>query len=140
MCAGDRGGNRHTAVGYSLGGTMHARVSSYEGDVDALIEGFRRQADLVRQLDGFARAFLLVDRAAGRAVTVTLWDFEEALAASASRAAHLRDEASETAGATIGSVDSYEVALEVKPRASPLTSTSMRRASCASGRAARWSC
>ena len=98
---------------------MHARVSSYEGDVDSLVEGFRRQTDLVRQLVGLARAFLLVDRAGGRAVTVTLWDSQEALGASASRAAHLRDEASETAGATIGSVDSYEVALDLQRDAGP---------------------
>jgi heme-degrading monooxygenase HmoA len=93
---------------------VHARVSSYEGDVDGLIEGFRRQADLVRRLDGFARAYLLVDRADGRAMTVTLWDSKEALDASASRAAHLREEATEVAGATIGSVGSYELALDVE--------------------------
>jgi heme-degrading monooxygenase HmoA len=92
---------------------VHARVSSYEGDVDRLIEGFQRQADLVRRLDGFERAYLFVDRAGGRAMTVTLWDSEEALDASAARAAHLREEASETAGATIGSVSSYELALDV---------------------------
>jgi heme-degrading monooxygenase HmoA len=93
---------------------VHARVSSYEGDVDRLVEGFQRQADLVRRLDGFARALLFVDRAGGRAVTVTLWDSEEALEASAARAAHLREEASETAEATIGSVDSYELAFDVE--------------------------
>jgi heme-degrading monooxygenase HmoA len=93
---------------------VHARVSSYEGDLDRLVEGFRRQTDLVRRLDGFARAYLLVDRAGGRALTVTLWDSEEALEASASRAAHLREEASEAAEATIGSVDSYELAFDVE--------------------------
>jgi heme-degrading monooxygenase HmoA len=93
---------------------MHARVSSYEGDVDRLIEGFQRQADLVRRLDGFARAYLFVDRSGGRAMTVTLWDSEEALAASASRAAQLREEARESAVATIGSVDSYELALDIE--------------------------
>jgi heme-degrading monooxygenase HmoA len=92
---------------------VHARVSSYQGDVDRLIEGFERQADLVRELDGFARAYLLVDRAGSRAMIVALWDSAEALEASASRAAHLREEASETAAATVGLVDSYEVALEV---------------------------
>jgi hypothetical protein len=45
---------------------------------------------------------------------VALWRSDDALDASASRAAHLREEASEAAGATIGSVDSYEVALEVE--------------------------
>jgi heme-degrading monooxygenase HmoA len=93
---------------------MHARVSSYQGDVDRLVEGFRRQTGLVRRLDGFARAYLFVDRSVGRAVTVTLWDSEEALDASASRAAQLREEARESAAATIGSVDSYEVAFDVE--------------------------
>ena len=92
---------------------MHARVSTYEGDVDRLIEGFECQADLVRGLDGFAHAYLLVDRAGGRAMIVALWDSAEALDATASRAAHLREEASEAAAATVGSVDSYEVAFDV---------------------------
>ena len=94
---------------------MHARVSSYQGDVDRLVEGFERQIHLVRQLDGFARAYLLVDRDGGRALTVTLWKSADALEASASRAAHLREEATETADATIGSVDSYELAFDVEP-------------------------
>jgi heme-degrading monooxygenase HmoA len=92
---------------------VHARVSTYEGDVDRLIEGFERQADLVRGLDGFAHAYLLVDRAGGRAMIVALWDSAEALDASASRATHLREEASEAAAATVGTVDSYGVAFDV---------------------------
>jgi heme-degrading monooxygenase HmoA len=93
---------------------MHARVSRYEGDVDRLVDGFRRQTDLLRGLDGFAHAYLLVDRDAGRAMTVTLWDSPEALEASASRAAHLREEATENAGATIGSVESFDVAVDLE--------------------------
>jgi heme-degrading monooxygenase HmoA len=92
---------------------VHARVSTYEGDVDRLIEGFERQTDLVRGLDGFAHAYLLVDRAGSRAMIVALWDSAEALDASASRAAHLREEAAEAAAATVGSVDSYVVAFDV---------------------------
>jgi heme-degrading monooxygenase HmoA len=92
---------------------VHARVSRYEGDVDRLIEGFERQADLVRGLDGFVRAFLLVDRAGGTAMTVALWDSEDAHDASASRAARLREEATESAGGTIVSVDSYDVAVDI---------------------------
>jgi heme-degrading monooxygenase HmoA len=92
---------------------VHARVSTYEGDVDAFVGGFERQTELVRLLDGFVRAYLLVDRDAGRAIVVALWESEEALDASAERAAHLRREASEAAGGAVGSVESYEVALEV---------------------------
>jgi hypothetical protein len=36
---------------------MHARVSTYEGDVDRLIDGFGRQTHLVQQLDGFGGAY-----------------------------------------------------------------------------------
>jgi heme-degrading monooxygenase HmoA len=93
---------------------MHARVSRYEGDVDRLIEGFERQTDLLRGLDGFAHAYLLVDRDAGSAMTMTLWDSQEALEASASRAARLREEATESAEATIGSVDNFEVAVDLE--------------------------
>jgi heme-degrading monooxygenase HmoA len=92
---------------------MHARVSMYEGDVDAFVDGFERQTDLVRRLDGFVRAYLLVDRDADKAIVVALWESEEALAASAERAAHLRQEASEAAGGAVRSVESYRIALEV---------------------------
>jgi hypothetical protein len=33
----------------------------YEGDVDRLIDGFGRQAQLVQQLEGSSGAYLLVD-------------------------------------------------------------------------------
>ena len=92
---------------------MHARVSMYEGDVDAFVAGFERQADLVRGLDGFVRAYLLVDRDADRAIVVALWETEEALDGSAERAAHLRQEASEAAGGSVRTVESWKVALEV---------------------------
>jgi heme-degrading monooxygenase HmoA len=65
---------------------VHARVSMYEGDLDAFVDGFDRQTDLVRQLDGFVRAYLLVDRDAGRAIVVALWESEETLASGAERA------------------------------------------------------
>jgi hypothetical protein len=59
-------------------------------------------------------AYLPVNPAGGSAMIVALWESNEALDASASRAAIcLREEASATAGATIGSVDSDEVAFEV---------------------------
>jgi hypothetical protein len=49
---------------------VQARVSTYECDLDALIEGFEWQAGLVRRLDGSARAYLFVDRGGGRAMVV----------------------------------------------------------------------
>jgi hypothetical protein len=46
------------ASGTSLSESLQvrARVSMYESDVDAFLDGFERQTDLVRRLDGFVRA------------------------------------------------------------------------------------
>ena len=99
---------------------MHARVSTYEGSADRLdegIRGFERTTDALRQLDGFEGAYLLVDRAAGRALSVTLWSSEEAVQASAERANQMRSEATSPAGITIESVDTYEVAMQVEASA-----------------------
>jgi hypothetical protein len=46
-------------------------------------------------------------------LTITVWDDEQALEASADRARQLRAQATEPSGATIDSVQHYEVALTV---------------------------
>jgi heme-degrading monooxygenase HmoA len=71
----------------------------------------------LEQLDGFSQAFFLTNSESSRAVSITLWETEEALAASAERAHKMRTQATEPADATIESVESYEVVLNVKPAA-----------------------
>jgi heme-degrading monooxygenase HmoA len=44
-------------------------------------------------------------------MTITLWDSQAAIAASADRASRAREHAAHDSGATVESVDSYEVAL-----------------------------
>jgi heme-degrading monooxygenase HmoA len=90
---------------------MFARVSTYQGDTERLLEGFRRTTDPLAQLDGFVRAYFLTDAETGRAVTVTLWDSAAAMSASAEWAGKAREHAAHESGATIESVGSYEVAL-----------------------------
>jgi heme-degrading monooxygenase HmoA len=90
---------------------MFARVSTYQGETERLLEGFRRTRQPLTQLEGFERAYFLIDSAAGRAVTVTLWDSPAAMAASAEWASKAREHAAHESGAAVVSVHSYEVAL-----------------------------
>ena len=69
------------------------------------------------QLEGFERAYFLTDSAAGRAMTVTLWDSPAAMAASAEWASKAREHAAHESGATVESVLSYEVALTAQKTA-----------------------
>jgi heme-degrading monooxygenase HmoA len=56
-----------------------------------------------REIAGNRGAFLLVDRSAGKAISVTLWESEEAMR----RADELRQQTQESGG----EVDEYEVAV-----------------------------
>lgn len=97
---------------------MHVRVSTCAGPPDGVDDGIRNfegMTDSLLQLDGFQGAYLLVDRSAGRAMTITLWSSEEAAEASAERASQMRHEAAGGAGLTTESVDTYEVAVGVEP-------------------------
>jgi heme-degrading monooxygenase HmoA len=96
------------------GGTnVWARVSSYEfggeANVDEGIRTFERSmTDDAFQMEGMRDAYLLIDRATGKALTMTLWESEEALRASEESADQLRRAA---AGDAVRTVDRYEVAL-----------------------------
>lgn len=95
---------------------MHARVSSYTGTVDQLdqlVQGLDRvKADLHR-LDGFRGAYGLVDRSSGKAMTITLWESEQAEQASVEVANRLRSQAAQASGHTVQSVETYEVGLQI---------------------------
>lgn len=89
---------------------MFARVSTYRGgDADKLTQGFNSVS--VEQLPGFAGAHLLVDRSSGKAMTITFWESEDALTSSVEKAERMRKSAADTGGASIDSVDHYEVAM-----------------------------
>ncbi len=92
---------------------MHARVSTYQGDADELIKGFDSVTGALENLDGFSKAYFLVDRDGGKGMSITLWESEDALNASVERANQMREEATDKAGGSIESVDHYEVALTV---------------------------
>jgi heme-degrading monooxygenase HmoA len=93
---------------------MFARVATYSGDADELVRGFDSAREDLARMEGFSNAYFCVDRASGKALTMTLWESEEALEASAERAHQLRTQATQPSGATTESVTHYEVALTVQ--------------------------
>jgi heme-degrading monooxygenase HmoA len=91
---------------------MFARVSSYSTDDTAkLVDGFERATGPLEEMAGFTGAYFLVDREGGRAMSITLWENEEALSAGVEKANELRRDATSGGAASIESVDHYEVVL-----------------------------
>ncbi|MET9376016.1 hypothetical protein ACFYV5_14490 [Streptomyces sp. NPDC003035] len=93
---------------------MFARLSTYqgspvpaEGDLAAKSEAIVRQ---VETLPGFRGAYYLVDRATGKARSLTLWEDEASMTASEQRAAQVRDESAQREGQRVVSVEHFEVA------------------------------
>jgi heme-degrading monooxygenase HmoA len=94
---------------------MVARVSRFEGQsadrTEQGIEMFREQVlPAARQMDGFEGALLLVDPSTSAAMSITLWESEEAMSASEEAANRLRSEAGERIGSQ-ATVERYEIAV-----------------------------
>jgi heme-degrading monooxygenase HmoA len=91
---------------------MFARVSTYHGKPEAVNRGIQTTKDTldIEQMPGFVRAYLLVDRNTGKAMTITLWESEEAVRATSDKANPLRDRILQAFGASgPASVEVYEV-------------------------------
>jgi heme-degrading monooxygenase HmoA len=96
---------------------MFARVSRYHGDTEALTEGFRRTVQPLEEMEGFVRAYFLTNRASNRAVTMTIWETEATMNATAEWASNAREHAARDAGGSVESVESYEIALTAQKAA-----------------------
>jgi heme-degrading monooxygenase HmoA len=93
---------------------MFARVSSYHaGDADRLLDGFNMVTAELERIDGFSHAYFLVDRATGKAMSVTIWHSEEAMNESSRQADELRKRGTEAGRGSIESVEQYEIGLTV---------------------------
>ncbi|TML43395.1 MAG: hypothetical protein E6G19_12345 [Actinobacteria bacterium] len=98
---------------------MHARVSTYKtDDPEGLIEGFKSVSSDLEQVDGFSHGYFLVDKSGGKALSITIWESEDALNASKRQADELRKRGTETSGTSIDSVDHYEISHTVGSRSS----------------------
>ena len=92
---------------------MFARVTTMQGSPDQgdeLARRFQEQAiPLLRQLSGFKGVYWLANRQTGTVLGVALWESEEAMRASEAETAPRRNEGAQAMGATIESVEAYEV-------------------------------
>ena len=104
---------------------MFARVSTYLGDPAQIDQGLNHAREnilpRIKQVDGFEGVYYLVDRQSGKALTITLWESEEALRASEEEANRLRTESAESASATIENVERYEVGISEAPSSGPVS-------------------
>jgi len=90
---------------------VYARATTLRGSPDHVqeeIDHYQEGIPSVREVPGNRGAFLLVDRSAGRGISVMLWGSEEAMQASRKRADELRQQAQ---GPGVDSIDEYEVAV-----------------------------
>ena len=92
---------------------MFARVSAYHADEDSqkLMEAFQETIGPLQLVEGFSHAYFLVDAETGRAVSMTIWESEAAMTASEAGGEERRQRRAEISGASVDSVDHYEVGL-----------------------------
>ena len=92
---------------------MHARVSTLQGPTDKIDAGMRTVEEeilpAVGQEAGFKGIIFLGDRQSGKTIAVTLWESEQAMRESEEDADQLRQQAADAEGATIESVERFEV-------------------------------
>ncbi len=95
---------------------MFARVSTYqvpvEGTDEAIRYGTEKALPAARQIPGFKGVMLLVDRASGKSLSVTLWGDEAAMKASEEAANQIRSDSAAATGEQVVSVERFEVALK----------------------------
>jgi hypothetical protein len=97
---------------------MFARVVTFEGPAERLAEGaeqrFRSQVlPTLQQQAGFQGALVLLDRANGRLLGLTLWDTAEHLQAAGRAMNPTRDASAAEMGAGPATADDYEVVARV---------------------------
>ena len=92
---------------------MFARVSIYEIPHDRSHEAVASFGDAMATIAshrGLLEVYFLVGRESERAIVFTLWESEQAMAASRVTASRLRSEAARAVDAEILSVEEFEVA------------------------------
>ena len=94
---------------------MYARVSFYDmgaASRDDAVRAFEQAREAIDRMQGNQGGMLLVSPNGDKAMTITLWESEDALRATDEQANQTREQAAGSAGLTIRDVEPYEVALE----------------------------
>jgi heme-degrading monooxygenase HmoA len=98
---------------------MFARVSTYRGDGDRMVQGFADITGPLKAIDGFSHAYFMVDRESGKGMSITIWNSEEALLSSVAKADELRKQGASAGGSEVESVQHYEIGMTVGTPATP---------------------
>ncbi len=91
---------------------MVARVSNYEVPLqrlDEALEAFEHVVEEIKESTGLHAAYVLMDKATGRTITISYWDNRETMEASRITASILRSDAVQALGGVQLNVDEYEV-------------------------------
>lgn len=96
---------------------MHARVSFYDmgsASRDDAAAAFDEARNVVEQVQGNQGGMLLLNPDGQKAITIILYDSEEAVRASDERAQQIRGQFAERAGLSVRDVEPYEVVREFR--------------------------
>ncbi len=92
---------------------MIARVSTFRGSPEQLLEGFRiyreQVAPWLRDATGFRGWVVLLDRENARSLGITFWATEEAARDTEGSGGVLRDKVAASMGTPMQTLDVYEV-------------------------------
>ena len=101
---------------------MFARSFSVHASPDQLDQATQQLEEAtssIEELDGFRGGYFLVDRASGDAMTVTLWESEEAMRASIPAAREILSGVMQgISGGSVSEPRAYEVAVELRASSS----------------------
>ena len=96
---------------------MFARIATYAAEPSPyrIEQGIRRAREKalprLRQLEGYEGAYFFVDRQRGKAISISLWESEEAMHTSEEVVRGLRDEIAGGLATQTVDVEHYEVAI-----------------------------
>jgi heme-degrading monooxygenase HmoA len=93
---------------------MFARVAVYEipgHRVEEAVGSFRQAIDQISGMDGLEEVYVLVSPESDRALTMSLWNQENAMEASRVTASRLRNDAAKVVDGSVQSVVEYEIAI-----------------------------
>ena len=96
---------------------MFARVAVYEipgHRVEEAVGSFREAIDQIPRT-GLEEVLVLISPESDRALTITLWDKQDAMEASRIAASRLRSDAAKVVDGSVQSVVEYEVAIHERP-------------------------
>lgn len=96
---------------------MHARTSTWTGTPEALAKWAdhvkHKVAPMVASLAGNAGAYFFIDRAGGRALTLTLWESEEAALATEQSAEKSRQSTIQATGIELVERSQFELVAKI---------------------------